>query len=231
MSTPAFAYLRVSGKSQIDGDGFDRQRDSIQKRCRESDYEVTREFVEEGVSGKSELDERPALSALFEALMEGSVRTILVERSERFSRDLVVGEILLKKLREMGVTVIQAENGVNITEEDPDNATGTLVRQIIGVIAQFEKTSIVSKLRKARARKKQETGRCEGQLPYGAKQGERETLDTMLHLREQGLTVRVIADELNAQRLGTRNGRPWNYSSVAKILARHLNATDEPGFS
>jgi DNA invertase Pin-like site-specific DNA recombinase len=229
MPMKAFAYLRVSGKSQIEGDGFTRQRASIHERCVESGYEIVQEFVEEGISGTSELDDRPALSDLFAALEDGDVHVVLIERSDRLSRDLVVGEVLLKRLRESGVKVIQAENGVDLTDEDPDNATGTLVRQILGVIAQFEKTSIVSKLRKARERKKRETGRCEGQKPFGTLPGEAATLQFMENLREQGHTTRAIAEKLNHSFAAcpTRNGRPWHFSSVAKILSRILNEKPE----
>lgn len=225
----AFTYLRVSGKSQIEGDGFDRQREVIAKRCRDSDIEIVREFVEAGISGTSDLEDRPALSELFAAAVSDGVRTVIVERSDRFSRDLMVGEVLLDQFRKDGITVIEAEDGRDLTMDDPDNATGTLVRQILAVVAQFEKTSIVAKLRKARNRKKQETGRCEGVKPFGLKDGEKETLDRMLALRGEELTVRQITDHLNAEGLSTRTGRPWHHASVAKILSRHLQS--EPEFS
>jgi DNA invertase Pin-like site-specific DNA recombinase len=117
--------------------------------------------------------------------------------------------------------VIEAEEGRDLTKEDPDNPTGTLVRQIFAVISQFEKTSIVSKLRKARERKKAETGRCEGAKPFGSLPGEKEVLERMFTLRNEGHTVRDIADTLNEDKYPTRNGRPWHFSSVAKILARY----------
>jgi len=224
----AFTYLRVSGRSQIDGDGFTRQREVIQKRCRDSGYEIVQEFVEEGISGTRDMDDRPALSALIAAVQVNGVRMVIVERSDRFSRDLMVGEVLLDEFRKINVTVVEAEDGRDLTANDPDNATGTMVRQILAVIAQFEKTSIVSKLRKARARKRQDTGRCEGVKPFGTLTGEEDALRHMLNLRSEGLTVRVIADMMNATGYSTRNGRAWHYASVSKILARHLN--DEPQF-
>lgn len=227
----AFAYLRVSGKSQIDGDGFDRQREVIQKRCKDLGYEIVQEFVEAGISGTSDLEDRPALSALFDALADRGVRTVIVEKSDRISRDLMVGEVLLAEFRKSHVTVIEAEDGRDITVNDPDNATGTLVRHVLAAIAQFEKTGLVSKLRKARARKKQETGRCEGVKPFGMLPGEQEALDYMLKLRGEGLTVRVIADMMEAAEYSTRNRRSWHYASVSKILARHLNEEPEPTFS
>jgi len=220
----AFSYLRVSGKGQIDGDGFDRQRDAIAKRCKLEGIEIEREFVEAGISGTSDLENRPALSALFTAIVANGVRTVIVERSDRFSRDLMVGEVLLAQFRDIGVTVIESEDGRDLTANDPDNATGTLVRQILAVIAQFEKTSIVAKLRKARQRARNETGRCEGRKPYGSQPGESEVLATMKVLRRKREGKRMsfdkIADSLNADGIKSRTGGEWRGSVIRNILVR-----------
>jgi DNA invertase Pin-like site-specific DNA recombinase len=229
----AFSYLRVSGKGQIDGDGFDRQRETIQGRCRKSGIEIVREFIEAGISGTSDLDDRPALSALFQAILDNGVRCVIVERSDRLSRDLMVGEVLLAKFRDIDVTVIEAEDGRDLTVNDPDNATGTLVRQILAVIAQFEKTSIVAKLRKARARKKAETGRCEGVKPFGALPGEQETIDLIRSLRRKPVhgkqaSFETIATWLNAKGAPTRGGGQWGASSVRQIFLRASRVTKTP---
>ena len=44
----AFAYLRVSGKSQIDGDGFARQEQAIRRYATAHGITITRVFREEG---------------------------------------------------------------------------------------------------------------------------------------------------------------------------------------
>jgi len=221
-----FSYLRVSSKGQVDGDGFDRQRDTIRKRCQAAGFEVVREYVEAGISGTSELDGRPALSALFDDVTLDGIRTVLVERSDRLSRDLMVGEVLLAEFRAAGVQVIECEDGRELTANDPDNATGTMVRQLLAVIAQFEKTGLVSKLRKARARKRAEHGRCEGVKPFGSFPGESDTVDIIKRLRrkpvgkETRLSFAKIAADLNARNLPSRSGKPWGASSVKQIFNR-----------
>ena len=222
----AFSYLRVSGKGQVEGDGFDRQRDTIAKRAKAGGFEVVREFVDAGISGTKDMGERPALSELFAAIMGNGVRVVLVERADRLARDVMVGEILLGQFREEGVRVIEAESGIDLTADDPDNATATLVRQILSVVAQFEKTSIVAKLRKARARRRAETGRCEGVKPFGTLPGEAGTIERMRQLRRKpiGKAKRMsfakIAAVLQAEGFKTRGGRPWAASSVRDILGK-----------
>jgi hypothetical protein len=47
-----------------------------------------------------------------------------------------------------------------------NDPTRILVRQMMGAVAQYEKSQIVLKLRGARMRKRAKEGRCEGRKPY-----------------------------------------------------------------
>jgi DNA invertase Pin-like site-specific DNA recombinase len=138
----------------------------------------------------------------------------------------MVGEILLSQFRKESVKVIEAENGIDLTGDDPDNPTATLVRQILSVLAQFEKTSIVAKLRKARARKRAEDGRCEGVKPFGHYPAEEAAIERMRQLRrkqqgkERRMSFAKIAAALQAEGFPTRGGKPWRASSVRDILAQ-----------
>jgi|KBSMisStandDraft_5_1062788.scaffolds.fasta_scaffold35170_1 DNA invertase Pin-like site-specific DNA recombinase len=50
----AFAYLRVSGRGQIEGDGFKRQEIAIRAYAEAHGLKVSKVFREEGISGTSE---------------------------------------------------------------------------------------------------------------------------------------------------------------------------------
>ena len=60
----AVSYLRVSGRSQVDGDGFPRQRAAVAKRAKTASFEIVEEFVDKAVRGVKPLHERPGLCAL-----------------------------------------------------------------------------------------------------------------------------------------------------------------------
>ncbi len=62
--TKAFSYLRVSGKGQVEGDGFTRQHTAIKAYAAANDIRIVKEFREEGVSGSVENMNRPAWSAM-----------------------------------------------------------------------------------------------------------------------------------------------------------------------
>ena len=225
MKTKAFSYLRVSGKGQIDGDGFPRQRDAVGRYAKRHQIEITREFCEKGVSGTKDAFDREALTDLFVALKANGVRTVLVERADRLARDLMISEILLGEFRKIGVKVISAECGTELTVEDND-PTKKLIRQVLGAISEWEKSVIVQKLRAARMRIRKTDGRCEGRKPYGFTDAEKAVVSRMRELKRSGATIAAIADLLNAEgikpRTSTRAGQEtkWHPTMIQRILAR-----------
>jgi len=213
----AFCYLRVSGQGQISGDGFNRQLIACQKYAIANGYEIVEVFREEGVSGTKELDDRPALSLLFAALEENSVKTIIIEKLDRLARDLMVSETIIADMKKSGYTLISTMEP-DLCSEDPSRE---LVRQIFAAISQYDKKMIVLKLRGARQRKKLKTGKGEGRHAYGEKPGEADILNRILELSKNGMSCRKIAKTLNESQAPTREGGPWNSSTVAKIAARN----------
>src|ERR1700758_5359981 len=93
--TRAFAYLRVSGKGQLEGDGFPRQLTAIEQYAKANGIRIERVFREEGVSGTKELENRPALQELLEALQSDGIKLVMVEKLDRLARDLMVQETII----------------------------------------------------------------------------------------------------------------------------------------
>ena len=220
--TRCFSYLRVSGKGQVEGDGFPRQRESIAKFARANGLEIVEEFRDEGVSGTNEMADRPGLASLYDRLESNGVRYVLVENASRLARDLMVSEIILAQFRKLGVTVAECEGGNDLTIGDEDNPTAVLIRQILGAVSQFEKTVLVLKLRAARMRKRRTEGRCEGAKPYGERPGEAiilEKMRTLARRRSHGtLSMAEIAGVLNRAGMLNRKGKPWTGKMVWGVL-------------
>jgi DNA invertase Pin-like site-specific DNA recombinase len=225
MKTKAFSYLRVSGKGQIDGDGFPRQREAVTSYAKRHQIEIVQEFCEKGVSGTKDAFDREALTDLFVALKANGVRVVLVERADRLARDLMISEILLGEFRKLGVKVISAECCTELTVED-DDPTKKLIRQVLGAISEWEKSVIVQKLRAARMRIRRSEGRCEGRKPYGADDNEKHVIGLMRQWQSEGRALRGIADRLNAEGIKTRTAMragkdtKWHAQSVQRILAK-----------
>jgi DNA invertase Pin-like site-specific DNA recombinase len=214
--TKAFAYLRVSGKGQIQGDGFPRQLAAIKAYAAQHDIKIMKVFREEGVNGATELENRPALMELLEALAANGTKLVLIEKLDRLARDLMVQETIIGDLRKRGFELVSVTEP-DLLQRDP---TRVLMRQVFGAIAQYEKAMIVAKLRGARERVKAKQGRCEGRKPYGYFEGEVETLQRIQELRSEGMGFDRIAERLNAEGYKARTGGRWHGLVINRILSR-----------
>lgn len=218
-----FAYLRVSGKGQLEGDGFDRQRTAIQAFCSSKGWRVIRWFEEKGVSGTNDMDDRPALTELFGLLGPATTDTFVVESADRLARDLMVSELILADVRKIQAKVFDAASQMELTTSgDP---TRVLIRQVLGAVSQWDKSMLVKKLKAARDRKSSNLGRrIEGPKPYEVRDPVgKQVFDLIFNLRElQGYSFAKIARRLSYDKLPTPEGnRFWSKSSVHAIYERH----------
>ena len=211
----AFAYLRVSGKGQVDGDGFPRQRRAILEHAVANNYRIERWFTEKGVTGTRETMDRDAWMELVSALHANGVKTVIVESLNRLARDLMVQETCIADLRKHGFTLVSATEREDMMSTD---GTRVLIRQVLGAVSQYDKTQIVAKLRGARMRAKAKTGRCEGRKPFGHYEGETSILGRMRELRSAGMGFDRIAATLNSEGLQPRTGVKWWGRTVNDIL-------------
>jgi DNA invertase Pin-like site-specific DNA recombinase len=219
-----FVYLRVSGKSQIKGDGWLRQFIACRELAKSKNLQIVRIFREKGVSGTTELEDRPALSELFADLEENGIKTVLIEKVDRLARDLMIQETIIGDMLKNGYTLLSSCEP-DLCSSDPSRI---LIRQIFGALAQYDRAMITLKLRGARQRMKLREGRCEGRRPFGdhpEKPEERPILDRMIQMKESGKNSEQIAQTFNSEGIptrGTKKGKgPWKAATIAKILNRN----------
>jgi len=210
----AFAYLRVSGRGQVDGDGFPRQLAAIEKYAAANGIKIVRVFREEGVSGTTDWENRPAFSEMMSLLLNNGVHTVLVERLDRIARDLLVQESVIGDFQRKGLDLVSVSEP-DLLSNDPSRV---LMRQMLGAFFQYEKTLLVAKLRGSRERMRKREGRCEGRKPYGDRPGEADALAKIMQLRSKGLSYDAIADTLNSDGVVTRYGGTWFGSTIRKIV-------------
>jgi DNA invertase Pin-like site-specific DNA recombinase len=157
----------------------------------------------------------------------GQVQAVVIERMDRLARDLMASEFLLRELRKLNVKLFSTDqnNLEDVASNDVD-PTRILIRQILGALAQWEKTTLVKKLRVAAQRAAKE-GRVGGNKPFGAKEGEQEGLRQLAEWSRQGYKTQDISDMLNARNYPTRSGKPWSRHTVHGILSRTGQLTSE----
>lgn len=132
----------------------------------------------------------------------------------------MVSEVLLGECRKRGIKVFAADQGalIDMAADSPQDPTRTLIRQVLGAVAQFEKSALVAKLRSARDRVRAKKGHCEGPLPYGNTTGEAHILEMMRAMCAQGNSWNEIAALLNDADFRTRTGSQWTKRSVRHVM-------------
>jgi DNA invertase Pin-like site-specific DNA recombinase len=213
----AIAYLRTSSAANTgpDKDSDKRQRVAIAAFAKAHGYTIVAEFYDAAVSGADPISERPGFKSMLDRIAGNGVRCILVESPDRFARDLTVQLTGHDFLKSLGISLIPATAPDFFTEDTP---TAVLVRQVLGAIAQFEKTSLVAKLKAARDRKKASTGKCGGRKTYAEARPEVVALAREMH--GQRMSLRKISAALAAQGHMTAAGKPYVASAVQAMVWR-----------
>jgi DNA invertase Pin-like site-specific DNA recombinase len=221
----AIAYLRTSSATNVgrDKDSDKRQREAITSFARHSGYVVVGEYFDAAVSGADPIEGRPGFKALLDRIVGNGVRVVIVEDASRFARTLMVQEAGIALLVGLGVRVLTSR-GDDLT--DSDDEMRVAMRQIVGVFSQLEKTRLVKKLRKARDRKREAEGRCEGRKPLAETNPEAVALAKRLRRAspktgERRSFAKISADLAVAGYLNER-GRPFNTKSVRAMVNRRV---------
>lgn len=217
----AVAYFRTSSATNCgdDKDSLKRQQDAVRAYAQTKGLAIVHEYYDAAVSGADPVEARQGFSDMLSYMLGNGARIVLVENASRFARDILVQLLGHELLKKHGISLVPVDAPSHFTEETP---TGTMLRTILGAVSQFEKEALVLKLRKARDRKRRETGRCEGnpawvkRLPAGA-------VVAAKAARERGLSLRKIGAELADAGHLNEARKPYAAQSIKHMLASSAN--------
>src|SRR5262249_7755839 len=137
ISTPVFAYLRTSSAANVkgdnnpDADSDTRQRTAIEAYAASHGMAVVSEFYDAAVPGSDPILDREGFRTMLDRCSGDGVKVILVERADRFARDVVVQELGLRMLRAQGIEVIPVD-APTYFHGDSDNPSLKMIRQMLG---------------------------------------------------------------------------------------------------
>jgi DNA invertase Pin-like site-specific DNA recombinase len=216
--TKAFAYLRTSSASNagIDKDTDKRQIAAIEAYAKRHDMQIVGKYHDIGIKGSDPIMERPGFSAMIADAAKKKIKTILVESPDRFARDLVVQITGHELLKTHDIQLVPTTAPDFFLEDTP---TAVMVRQILGAVAQFEKSTLVAKLKAARDRKSRKLGeRIEGRRANPAAVAAASKL-----LRQKpDIGHRELSRKLAELKFLAPGGGPYSTSSIGYIKARAL---------
>lgn len=224
-SKKVVAYLRVSTARQgRSGLGLEGQRSAVEAYVAQTSANIVREFVEVE-SGRH--DERPRLAEAL-AFARRAKATLLVAKLDRLSRSV-----------KFIATVL--DSGVEFAAADVPDANRLLLH-VLSAVAEAEAKAISDRTKAAlQAAKARGTllgshnpavpsltpqARCKG-AKLGADANRRKAVeayadlaDYIAELREQGLSLRAIAQRLNDDGHKTRSDCSWSATQVTYVLRR-----------
>jgi len=127
----AALYMRVSSGEQ----NTDAQERALQEYVQRRDWMIHRVYRDQGLSGAN--SNRPALNEMLKDCRRGSLDVVVVWKFDRFARSLKALISGLELCRALGIDFVSVTEAV-----DTSLPAGELVFQMIGAVAQFERSLI-----------------------------------------------------------------------------------------
>jgi DNA invertase Pin-like site-specific DNA recombinase len=214
----ACAYYRTSSATNVgaDKDSLKRQQDAVRACAAARDLEIVHEYYDAAVSGADPVDRRAGFSEMLAYMLGNGARTVIVENASRFARDLIVQETGYQMLKDQGIELVAADAPDSFLSDTP---TAALIRQILGAVAQFDKTTLVNKLRGARDRKSALIGRRIEGNPNWVKVIPAAAIAAARAANGQGLSLRAVSARLAAEGFLNQAGKPYAAQSVKRMVA------------
>jgi site-specific DNA recombinase len=156
----AAQYLRVSMAEQLKGHSLDAQRTSTAALIRQREWTAAGEYVDAGISAKSDAH-RPAFLQLLADAQQGRFDVVVVDKVDRFYRHLKGLLGALDTLRGAEVTFVSVQENLDFS-----TPWGKLTLTMLGMLAEIYLDNLSQETHKgklARARK----GQWNGAIPFG----------------------------------------------------------------
>src|SRR6266849_10120722 len=182
MTTRVAIYARVSTTNH--GQDVSLQTRELREYCERRGLEIVGEYTDIGVSGSK--DSRPELNRLMADAKLRRFDAVCVWKLDRFGRSLRHLVNALADLESLGVSFASLKDNLDLS-----TPSGRLMFQIIGAMAEFERSLIQERVR-AGLRNAILNGKTLGR-PRRIVNG-----DQMARLREQGASLREIARAVGA---------------------------------
>lgn len=225
-------YLRVSSESQLDGFGLATQESAVRSWAKSTGHKLTTLVSDAGVSGATEAVDRPGLTEVLQAVLNGDADGIVVARLDRLARSLSIQEATLAMVWQAGGEVLTVDHGL-VLKDDVDDPLRTALRQVVGVFSELERRLVTKRLKDGRDAKRATGRKATGSYAYGfAGEGkgksrdaapvphEQEVVQTIVCFREQGLSYREISRRLDQADIKPRRATSWSPMTVRAIALR-----------
>ena len=215
-----FGYVRVSTVTQArEGESLEAQSRQVTSYASSKGLELPTEniFIEAGVSGSIEFQERAEGSKLFNLMASGDM--VIFPKLDRAFRNARNALNVLHDLKGRGISVHFIDLGGDVT----GNGVGAIVFTILSAFATFERERIATRIREVKQMQKAQGKFTGGRRAFGydvidgvkvPREDEQVVIREMVKLREAGSTYRQIADWMTSTQQ-----RKMTFMGVKRTLA------------
>ncbi len=219
------AYTRVSTAEQAnEGTSLDFQDSQLTTYCQLQGWTLTNRYTDPGRSGKD--DDRPGLQRMLSDAKIGLFDKLVVFKLDRLARNLRLLLELEQELRSHAVGLISMKESV-----DTSTATGKIVFQMFGMVAEWERETITERMKSGRLQRYREGSWAGGKAPYGysydkesrklkIQEDEARIVRRMYAEYADGKSLFAVSQGLNRDSIParTKNGRGWYQTAVRQVL-------------
>lgn len=220
-------YCRVSTENQREDGTIEIQENALREYAEKEGLTLVDMVTDEGVSGG--LESRPGLARVIDYInTDETIQGILIFKLDRLARDVRIQENLIHDIQTRKGKRIISVKEPDLDSKDPMRV---LMRQILGSFSQYEKSLIAMRLSMGRINKARKGGFAGGKTPIGYK-GENsdlqidnlkaDTVRSIFQMKQDGMSLREIARELNKGSYPTSRGGSWYAGTVRYILANRI---------
>ena len=228
----AAIYARVSSDQQAERHTIDSQVEALLARAAADGHAIQAElrFLDDGQSGASLI--RPALERLRDLAAMGAIDVVYVHAPDRLARSYAPQVVLIEEFTRAGTEVVFLNRPIGQTPED------TLLLQLQGMFAEYERARIVERSRRGK-RHLAQAGVVSvlGRAPYGYRyvgrheaadgkarfevvEGEAAVIRRMFQwIAQERVSLAVVCQRLYEASVPSPTGKArWRESMVSALL-------------
>jgi site-specific DNA recombinase len=220
-------YARVSSEGQADRGTIDAQSDFLRRYAELNELDVVGEYFDEAITGPTPLTARPAGKRLVKDAQAKKFTKVLFYRVDRFARslrELLEAQALLTSL---GVDLQSATEPF-----DTSTPMGRFMFQLLGGIAELEKSVILERTTNGKARVAKDGRWPGGPAPFGyaivdhklaPNENEAPLVREVYRRLAEGSSLVQEAKRWSDAGIHGRNGGYWNAQNLGKLIHSQVN--------
>jgi site-specific DNA recombinase len=218
-------YSRVSTQEQAtENTSLASQEGQLTAYCNMAGWTIINNYVDPGFTGRN--GDRPGLTRLLADAKIGLFDKVIVCKLDRMARNLRLLMDIESQLNGNHVSLTSIKESI-----DTSNSTGKMVFQLFGMIAEWERETIIERTKSGRIQRYKEGCWAGGKPPYGytydkvsrkliINEDHAKVVRFIFNEYSAGKSLDTIEDALNIEKIPTIRGKKqgWLSSAIRFIL-------------